>query len=338
MKDLIPKETLSSNLLEHSAVAAWSELAPEKFQPSRIEVLRRAAKSAIYRLEGSGPGGSNVIAKRCLSATAAIEWVIYRDILVLLPLPALECYGIISDEDPNFSWLFIADAGREPYVKELPAHREALAEWLVELHSLELQASLTDHLPARGPDHYLGVLANARSLLQSQFINPFLRPADISLLQQLIVQCDFLEENWTAIEQVCRSARPVLVHGDLVLKNVRVKLADTRLTFLAFDWENAGWGPPAADLASFPDRTVNPDLELYSAGMRTKSGPNPDELAACGKIFRLLDSIRWAASWLVWKPYNDWLSKPMAFLQVYQQRLVQAFSERGLNFQHDYRS
>src|SRR2546423_510573 len=161
MKDLIPKEILTRNLLEHPAVGAWSDLNPERVEPEQIETLRRASKSSIYRLQKAGPGGSNVIAKRCLAASASIECLVYQDVLPLLPLPALQCYGVVQDDEPEFRWLFLEDAGIQPYLKSLPAHRALLAEWLAAVHSLEFDKHVTERLPDRGPSHYLKVLGSA---------------------------------------------------------------------------------------------------------------------------------------------------------------------------------
>jgi aminoglycoside phosphotransferase (APT) family kinase protein len=173
----------------------------------------------------------------------------------------------------------------------------------------------------------LKVLDAGRELLREHLANPFLKQEDLSLLQALIHQCSFLEAHWIELEELCLATPRALVHGDLVSKNVRVRGATSdELVFFAFDWENAGWGVPAADLASFPDRTVNPDLEVYGACF--KNGLSAKSLAECGRIFRLLESIRWAASCLALKPYDSWLARPIASLQVYRHRMAEAFAER----------
>jgi hypothetical protein len=328
MRDLVPKATLTTDLRAHPAVRAWERLLPDRIEPEQIEALKGANKSAVCRLVGVGPDSSNVIAKRCLAASASVECLIYQDILPMLSMPALACYGMVDDEDPKFRWLFVEDAGLQPYQKSLPEHRALLAEWLAALHSLDLPEELAGRLPDRGPGHYFEVLESARALLHEQQANPFLKAADRSLLQSLINQCDDLVAHWGGVEQLCHAASYALVHGDLVCKNVRVRASEDGLAFVAFDWENAGFGVPAEDLAWFPDRTVNPDLEAYSAQVRTGNGSIARELSECGKVFRLLDSIHWAVSCLVWKPYDAWLAKPMAFLQVYRDRLEVALAER----------
>jgi aminoglycoside phosphotransferase (APT) family kinase protein len=328
MKALVPREILRSNLLDQPVVRAWSELSPERVEPEQLEILRRGHKSAIYRLREAGPGGSNVIAKHCSAANARLECTVHQDILPLLPLPALQFYGVVQDDDPSFGWLFLEDAGLQPYLQSLPQHRALLADWLAALHSLQLDEQVAGRLPDRGPGHYLKVLDSARGLLREQQANPFLKEADKSLLQSLIQQCNAIEALWSELEQLCHAAAPALVHGDLVSKNVRVKTSEDGLAFVAFDWENAGWGVPAEDLAWFPDRTVNPDLEAYSARVKTINGSIAHRLSECGKVFRLLDSVHWAASCLAWKPYEEWLAKPMSLLRVYRDRLEVVIADR----------
>ena len=40
--------------------------------------------------------GCDVIAKRCLSDRAAIEWMVYREVLPHLPVSALHGYGSVA--------------------------------------------------------------------------------------------------------------------------------------------------------------------------------------------------------------------------------------------------
>src|SRR6266567_8187887 len=79
MPDLALNETLPDSPLERRAVMAWNRLRPNSVEPTGLEVLKRKAKSAVYRLEGVGPDGATVIAKRCHAKTAAFEWMIYQE-------------------------------------------------------------------------------------------------------------------------------------------------------------------------------------------------------------------------------------------------------------------
>jgi ABC-type transport system involved in Fe-S cluster assembly fused permease/ATPase subunit len=322
------------DIAQHPAACAWTQLGPERIEVEQIEPLRLARKSSVYRLRGVGANGSNVIAKRCLAEGALTERTIYQEVLTCLPLPALHCYGVVEDNDPDFRWLFIDDAGTQAYDPGIPEHRAVVATWLAALHSVRVEERVSQGLPDRGPDHYLKVLRSARSGLREHLTNPFLKASDVSVLQAVIAQCDFLEAHWRAVEERCQTIPRVLVHGDLASKNVRVRPTANGLAFLAFDWENSGWGIPAEDLAWFPRHTVNPDLTVYSTRMNNKNPSAVHDLAACGKVFRLLDSIQWMSLSLIPNAHDAWLSKPISSLQVYRIRLAEAFAERHWSFNH----
>jgi aminoglycoside phosphotransferase (APT) family kinase protein len=89
-----------------------------------------------------------------------------------------------------------------------------------------------------------------------------------------------------------------VVHGDFVPKNVRVARRAGRLVVLPFDWETAGWGPPAADLASF-QKGIRPDLTHYANAVAGAwPGLGIDDLMAMsdlGRLFRVLAAIDWAS-------------------------------------------
>src|SRR5690348_971622 len=116
--ELMPNQPLidaeQANWLEHGAVKAWAKLSAEHVQPTRVVLLNPEDKnSSVYRLEGLGPGGVTVIAKRKRLETLRLELEVYRDILPHVPLRTLRYYGLIDDPDLKFGWLFLEDAGDE---------------------------------------------------------------------------------------------------------------------------------------------------------------------------------------------------------------------------------
>src|SRR5438046_161827 len=124
---------LPERLVEHPAVKAWAALNPERVEPENIEVLkfkRCDSKSAVYRLEGVGPDGAAVVAKRCLAKTASVERIIYEEVLPRLPIPALGCYGFVEMPGEGYCWLFLEDAGREEYSSLDGEHRAIASPWL----------------------------------------------------------------------------------------------------------------------------------------------------------------------------------------------------------------
>jgi hypothetical protein len=325
MKDLVPREILTVDLLEHPAVRAWNELQLEPIEPTEIQTLKRKNKSAIYRLGGAGSNRSNVIAKRCRVSTAGTERIIYERVLVRLPLPALRCYGFLEDADPEFTWLFIEDAGTQPYRPELPEHRTLFAEWLAILHSASQELPAASLLPDRGPVHYLEHLRLGRAQIQGYEDNPALTPEDDDLLAEIVSQCDFLERNWKQIDRICKPMSKTLVHGDLKEKNLRVRKIGQGLALLCFDWETAGWGVTGPDLIKCSD------LPHYHSVAKTKWPElTPDELETMfniGVLFRTLAKMHWEGSHLEFQ----WLERPRFTLNQCREHLEESMRLLGLN-------
>ena len=91
-----------------------------------------------------------------------------------------------------------------------------------------------------------------------------------------------------------------LVHNDLVVKNLRVRDTPKGPTLLVFDWEFAGWGIPAADLAQSVDRAASPELEVYGSILNREHSDlelrDIQAVAACGRLLRLINQISWATT------------------------------------------
>jgi thiamine kinase-like enzyme len=325
MKDLVPREILTTDLLQHPAVRAWNELQIETVEPTEIQTLKRKNKSAIYRLQGAGPNGSNVIAKRCLTKTALIERLIYEQLLKRLPFPTLQLYGFLEDENPEFRWLFVEDAGTNPYRPESQTHCELLAEWLAILHSFGQHLPDANRLPERGPTHYLEHLRAGCAQIRRYLDNPALSDNDHVLLKAILSQCNWLESKWNQIERFCEPMPWTLVHGDLKGKNMRVRNTGHGLALLCFDWETAGWGPPAPDLAECPD------LWNYESVARRQWRELPhdamERMVSVGQCFRTLAKIHWESSHLEF----EWLERPRLTLSACHESLAATLRILGVH-------
>jgi Ser/Thr protein kinase RdoA (MazF antagonist) len=265
---------------------------------------RFPGKSEVFRLTGASSDGSPVIAKRCALLAARIEQHVYE---VILPraseVSALRYHGYLEEPDGARAWLFIEDGGD---LKPSGEHAALVARWLASLHGAVLARALTASLPDRGPAHYLEHLRVGRAIIEGQFGARIasLSEDDRRTLGDLLRLADRIEAAWQRICRRCEAAPRVLVHGDFLRKNVRVReSAPGDFKVLALDWETAGWGPSAADLAGWPAHLVAfpqapSAVEVYLARLRnTWSGVTPREvarLAAVGTIFRLLAAVRWA--------------------------------------------
>jgi aminoglycoside phosphotransferase (APT) family kinase protein len=95
-----------------------------------------------------------------------------------------------------------------------------------------------------------------------------------------------------------------LVHGDFRPKNVRVRVGARGALLYPLDWEMAGWGTPAVDLAPsrFGAADDAVDLDAY-ASVAGKAWPALDLAAVrameqMGRLFRVVDAVGWASATL----------------------------------------
>ena len=318
MSRLIMPSVLTEGLQEHEAFQAWRLAQVDDVAPGRIEVLQGNKKAAVYRLTGIGPDGAAIIAKRTRSVTGRVERVIYEEVLPRIPVPSLGFHGYVRDPNEEFSWLFLEDAQGGPYSRLNDAHRVLAGQWLGEVH-LAPCADFSEKLPDRSLGHYHRFLQDCRAGLEL-LSRSALAAGDTMLLGGFISFCDQLELRWRQIEDACEAMPPTLVHGDFAMKNVRIRERAAGHALLVFDWQFAGWGTPATDLAQFIDRVVTPDLGAYRSVL-ARDYPSLElrdirRIAACGTVLRVLDQVHWALSGLrVGDP--KWVTKAGALLRAY---------------------
>jgi hypothetical protein len=296
-------------IAQHPAARPWRKLTNPQAGPKSIEIIqervrraeeiyRATSKPFVYRLTGVGPDGSNVIAKRYECAAASTECAIYQDVLSYLPVSTLRCCGLVADDDPQFCWLFLEDAGEEPYLLSNEEHRVLAGRWLGVMNVAAQQLRAASRLPDRGPGFYRRLLVASRETIQQIVENSIFCDRDSTLLRALISHCDAVERQWEGIEQFCNRMPRTLVHGDFAVQNARVRSISTGNNLLLMDWEGAGWGSPAPDLAQFVGDSLSPDLGAYHAVV---CATWPDigladlqRLAEIGRMFRLISSLDWA--------------------------------------------
>jgi len=297
---------------EHPARVAWHRLNPRGLDPTRIDTLQREKKSAVYRLRGVGHDGSAVIAKWCERETGLLERYIYECILPQVPAPMLHFYGFIDDHaSAEHGWLFIEDSDGKPYAPEDTEHRVLAARWLGTLHAATVgeapDATDAPRLESSPGRHLEEIYAVRGSLLQG-LTNPFLDRGDKAVLEGILGLTDRVVAKWDQVEAFCARMPQSLVHGDFQEKNARVRLLGRQTALLVFDWEFAGWGTPAADLARFTLDAGHPGLETYWSVMR-QSWPllalqDVHELAGLGGIFALIDAMYWERYGIEYEPWT----------------------------------
>lgn len=311
-----------SDLLHHPAVVAWRTLRPEQHVPLAVEELRAGQNVALYLLAGIGRDDTDVIVKRSPMSAAMIERAVYERVLPDLPVTSPHFYGMASDE-AGWGWLFMEDVGTTRFAPALPAHRTLAAQWLGRMHGAATRNGVAAPLPDRGAAHYLDHLRFGRETIGHSLDNPVLTAEDRCLLTTVSAQCDALEEGWRQIERFCAEVPRTLVHGDFRSKNVRVRALDSGTSLFPIDWETAGWGVPAADLAA--TRGVTPveqvDLATYSS-ILCEYWPRLDpavldDLVKVGGMFRRLAAISWVSLHLT----KEWPQKALASMQIYHDDL-----------------
>jgi len=291
---------------------AWVRFRSERFEPENAEILKE--RRFIYRLRGVGTEGSAVIAKQCERRDGRLEHAIYKDLLSGLPVPTLRCYGFVEEPNGEFCWLFLEDAGTEAFRFRTREHRALAARWLGLMHTSAVHVAATARLPDRGPDYYLKHLQSARDTTHRAIANSTLGSDDLVVLESIVSQCDVLESCWSKVETLCDRMPETLVHSDFTARNIRVRNGQAGIAVVPFDWEMAGRGIPAADLAYLEQA----DLAIYWSVVRRTwqylDVRDVQRMANLGRIFRGLAAVSWEGwhfeySWENWPPQYSLLKE-----------------------------
>ncbi len=310
--------TVETDLSEHPAIKAWGKIRPHSVIPQAVETLKKTKTSSAYRLMSVGPAGFPIIAKRCERETALIERIMYEQVLPSLSLSALDYYGFAEDDTGDACWLFLEDAGEKEYSPVVEEHRDLAVSWMATIHTAATRMDLRDRLPDRGPTYYLALLHSTCERILQNLSNPSLSGDDRKVLRTIVSECEVLQSSWDRIEKSCDVMPQTLVHGDFVEKNVRVRSGECGTSLVLFDWEVAGWGVPAADLAECPD--IPAYWSLVRQHWTHLRFEEIRELAEVGKIFRLLSALSWAS----WGLESEWTNRPMRYMRCYAADLPNA--------------
>jgi hypothetical protein len=279
----------AADCAEHPAVTAWGQFSGRTRVPDRIDVLRTGHQST-YRLFGAGPAGTSIIAQCSRMRKAAIERIVYEQILPHLPVTTPRFYGL-KPESAEHAWMFLEDVGDERYGEDDPVHRRLAGRWVGLMHSAASGLPAAQSLPDTGPQRYLNYLRTAHGTIRANFDNPALPAGDADVLCRIAADLEALECDWADIERACADMPVSLGHGDFRPKNAYVRQGRDGLGLFPIDWETAGWGVPAADL-------VRIDLPAYASVVQTSWWrgarlEDVERLAAVGAVFRYLSSLFW---------------------------------------------
>lgn len=296
-----PLAITTSDLAQDPAARAWASLGGSS--PASVSLMREAtwSKPAIHRLSFSAPGTPAVFAKRSHPAGLALERRIYETILPRLPVTVARYRGACEDNEGS-AWMFVEDVGERCLSPADPQHRVLAARWLGILHRSAAEVVAAEPLPDAGPGRYLAHLRAGREEIRRQSGNRGLTQADREVLSAVLAQGDALESRWPQIERACEGCPVTLVHADFQSKNVRIRMADDGPVLFPIDWETAGRGVPAADLARASSRglVMQIDSLTYEATVRER-WPHMDagairRLSIMGHVFQSLAGIQWACA------------------------------------------
>jgi aminoglycoside phosphotransferase (APT) family kinase protein len=271
-----------------TAHAFASELGFAPDECLHVNVLELGKTSSVYRLSWRNPTPGSCILKQCAPVAGRRERALYESVVPALPLPKPHYFGSREDEERSV-WLVLEDAGDTEPSLESPGSRSLLTEWAASLHVRGAQLTLGD-LPDAGPNHFASRLADAESELEKRLADEEVDDDEADVLLRCAERCRELDALWPLITRTCSAFPRTIVHGDLVEENLRLLPVNDGHVLLALDWESAGWGVPAIDLAR-----VDPDLywdrtSSWLGGTRDEF----DRLVLAGQIFGVFTD-RWAA-------------------------------------------
>jgi hypothetical protein len=277
----------------------------------------------VCRIEGVGPGGSDIVAKWCPRADGQLEAFIYGEVLDQLSMESIRCYGFIDEGSGEHGWLFLEDGGIRQVADKGESFPIAFAHWLALLHGSASNLPIRARLPERGPGWYLETLRAARLGLCQSLPERNWGDLDRSAAEKMMVCFEILERNWHLVEERCEGLPWTLVHCDLQPKNILIRHTASGIAFLPLDWEDAGWGVPAADLAGI-------DAVRYWSTARKTWGSielrRVEEQVCCGALFQILSAVVWEVVRLAAGSED----KAMRRLRIYAPRLTASTQALGL--------
>lgn len=289
------------------AIAAWRAISEGVAAFEGGAVIADGEKSLVVRLHRRGRG-PNVIAKRASRDALVSEAYIYTH---LLPGSGARprFYGV-GDDDAGARWIFLEDAAGEAYDASDPAHARLAGQWLARLHATVARAaeSTSIILPRRGAAFYFDGVRSSRLALERR-LGDARDAGDAATVRRCITMCDSLEAGWTHVEAAAAAAPDTLVHGDIAAENARIDGAEVAV----FDWEKAGWGTPAVDLARVD---VAAYVSAAGDGGRPIGLDDVARAAAAGSLLRTLS--------------HNWAAKPVGKLERYARRLAREMRRIGV--------
>lgn len=302
----------------HPAVQAYRKRWPHRAIRGDVEVLKGkpGKKTLACRLQTKVNGEEvSVIAKGKARGKTWPEQQLYAKVLPGLGVETPRLYGSATTE--AYDWLFLEDLGeKRPSWDE---HAPLLTQWLARMHvATSRQPQLCDIVPERGERYYRRENERVRTLLDQLLQPGHEHPVHRELLQDVREQTEKIGSLWPGITSFCERVPKSLVHGDWVEKNIRLVERSFGLAIIPFDWELAGWGVPAADLARVSPSAYREQTQSAWPNCTTQTF---EELRALGQLFRYVSSTHWELSrWVASPKYA--FQRRTSYIRKYKYRLA----------------
>lgn len=291
------RPTYGRSALQDAVEIAWvrhSGLPPEHLEP-----IAGTAYGLVFRIHGALSDG-HVVAKVSRLDEVATEASIFERILPLVPVRSLKCYGFASLDSFQKGVLFLEDAGEERPDRWNPTHAALVGNWLAAVHTCTSTMLRPEALPAHGLERYESYRALAIGSLKEGLQNLRLRTEHAQIMIRLIQLLETVEAAIPRIETVADDFPSMLVHGDLMVKNMRIRHVSAGNSFevLPFDWEAGGWGPPLPDLSRLRRGFHSAGWNSYVSRVVPEFAVGEETLqmgARAGRILRIVAAIFWAS-------------------------------------------
>lgn len=266
------RNVLKTGLDSHPALVALRKLELTRIAPDYILTFKRKEGGGTYRLAAALANGSNVIAKRCRRNKGVLERAVYEHVLSRLPVPPLDYYGSVEDDDGRWMWLFLQDVGDERYAPSDRTSRTLAAQWFGEMQAAVARDELSFPFPDRGADSYAdGLRAIIESIVELRERRSIMRLGG-DVLKRIAASCLDIQSRWNYVVELCASVPSVFSHNDCLPKNIHVRRNELGPSIVPFDWGGAGWAPAGADLGllALPESgppTESPNCAAYTRAL-----------------------------------------------------------------------
>jgi aminoglycoside phosphotransferase (APT) family kinase protein len=310
-----------------TAAALWEARGERPIDPARAQVLKSSKKCTVLRIPALDARGPNVVVKVRRPKEVDAEIAFYERVAPHLPVevPAMH-FALELGTD---TWTFMEDAGDDQYRGDRPEHVRSMTSWLAAVHR-EASATPATSMPRRTATHYFEHMESARAAISAALDEQVIGVDDRRLLIAFRVLLDRVRVAWDDVVRVCDRGPMTLVHGDLAAKNIRIRPQPGGPRVLVLDWETAGWGWAAPDLAS-GSVGWGIDLDRYrvEAGRIIDGWAERDlrSYAAIGSVLRYLAAADWAARSLRYLPGK----RAAPYLRAYSDPLERALADCALD-------